>query len=809
MPSVPITFPTNTVDLTKAIDLLKNSKTATDQLRDSAKKLGTDTATSGRQFASTLEGMNLRLAQLKGQISLTSQSNTTALNKLSAEYKALQAEIDKTNRKLFEQEQHTKSLVGTWQSMAVTFRAVIAALAIREIVNLGLEMTKLAGQVEGVKRAFDKLPNSTLLLEQLKKATHGTVTELELMQNAIKFQNFKLPLTDLGKYLEFAAIRAQQTGESVDYMVNSIVTGLGRGSIKILDNLQINVNALKQDMKETGATIQEAFGRQVQLEMEKLGGYLETGATQAQKLDTNFKNLYATLSKKFEQSAFVKSLSTFIEEVNNGLLTEEELLDKKAGKDSDRAIQRIEENNKQIKNEKEKTKAIIEDIDAEIKRRQESIYTLNIEAGTRQAALDIAKKTSGAANAKDIRDEQSRIEQMKERAKILEASTTILREYTSVLNDNLNKRKDVSLSEEEQDKLDEERKLFNELLIEQTKERGAAEADAAIKTAKSLDDLAESYRKAYGIVVDSFKLLRSDAVIPTLHGIEEDTEETTEFAMEAWQEFFARFRIGWSESGKHFKSIQDEMNDVVKEIKETAFDVTESLILAEINSEVDGYNQRIANAQNYYDKLIDLAGNNEQRKVQLQIKRDNELKKLEKQKDEAETRAAKRKVYLESAIAVARAFADYQYPYSLIVAGLVAVSALAQVNEINKAPKGYAKGVIALKGPGSETSDSIPAMLSKNESVMTAQETRDSYKTLHKIRAGKLNDKVLDKILAGNVTVVGSDDRHTAEKLDELIKITKANRPPDYVEKAGILYRVQTKGSNSKRYIRSKYGNFN
>ncbi len=49
----------------------------------------------------------------------------------------------------------------------------------------------------------------------------------------------------------------------------------------------------------------------------------------------------------------------------------------------------------------------------------------------------------------------------------------------------------------------------------------------------------------------------------------------------------------------------------------------------------------------------------------------------------------------------------------------------------------FAKGVIGLQGPGTETSDSITARLSKNESVMTAQETKNYRSELEAMRGGK------------------------------------------------------------------------
>lgn len=120
--------------------------------------------------------------------------------------------------------------------------------SIAELVNGGLEM---AEQADGVTKAFNDL-NQEGLLDNLRKATKGTVNDVQLMTAAVQAKDFRIPLEDLGKYLEFAQLKAQQTGQSVEYMTDSIVTGLGRKSPLILDNLGISAAEISEKTKETG-----------------------------------------------------------------------------------------------------------------------------------------------------------------------------------------------------------------------------------------------------------------------------------------------------------------------------------------------------------------------------------------------------------------------------------------------------------------------------------------------------------------------------------------------------------------------------
>lgn len=113
------------------------------------------------------------------------------------------------------------------------------------------EGIRLAANADGVRRAFDKLDRPGMLSE-LRKATKDTVNDLELMQAAVRAKDFRIPLEDLGKYLQFARLKAQQTGQSVDYLTDSIITGLGRKSLLILDNLGLSAAEVNEEMAQTG-----------------------------------------------------------------------------------------------------------------------------------------------------------------------------------------------------------------------------------------------------------------------------------------------------------------------------------------------------------------------------------------------------------------------------------------------------------------------------------------------------------------------------------------------------------------------------
>ena len=161
-------------------------------------------------------------------------------------------------------------------------------------VQQGIEMAK-AG--EGIRVAFERLGRGDIL-QGLREATHGTVTDLELMKAAVKFNDFKLPIEELGTMLAFAQQKAKDTGQSVDYMVDSIVTGLGRKSLMILDNLGLSATEVKEKMKETG-DMTKAVGEIIREQMSKAGDYVETAADRAAQANVSLQNKMEELGRKF------------------------------------------------------------------------------------------------------------------------------------------------------------------------------------------------------------------------------------------------------------------------------------------------------------------------------------------------------------------------------------------------------------------------------------------------------------------------------------------------------------------------------
>ena len=170
---------------------------------------------------------------------------------------------------------------------------IAGAFAVGSILAFGKEVITLNGQVQGVKFAFDAL-NQPGLLDQLKKATKGTVDDLGLMKAAVNAKNFKIPLDQLATYLEFARRRAQQTGQSADYLTESIITGLGRESPLILDNLGLSAKAISTEFQRTG-NFGKAVGNIIKDELGKMGPEIDTTSDKTARLSAYWENFKEAL----------------------------------------------------------------------------------------------------------------------------------------------------------------------------------------------------------------------------------------------------------------------------------------------------------------------------------------------------------------------------------------------------------------------------------------------------------------------------------------------------------------------------------
>lgn len=186
------------------------------------------------------------------------------------------------------------SFIGTLKNIG---GALGIAFGVQQIISFSKELIDIARKTEGVKNAFERLEGDAgQNLEKLRSSVKNTVDDLTLMQVAVRANNFKIPLDVLAQGLAFAQQRAVDTGQSVDYLVNSFVDGIGRKSTLVLDNLGISASELQEEVRRVG-DFAEAVGNIIQRSMADSSTYVDDFGSRVNRLSTYWTNAKISMSE--------------------------------------------------------------------------------------------------------------------------------------------------------------------------------------------------------------------------------------------------------------------------------------------------------------------------------------------------------------------------------------------------------------------------------------------------------------------------------------------------------------------------------
>lgn len=140
----------------------------------------------------------------------------------------------------------TSSVSGAGSAMA----ALGIGFAALQVGKVAVDLSLASSKIDATRESFDNLAKSVgttgdILISKLRAAADGTVTDAALIQSA----NSGLLLTsgkiasDLPHILEIARAAARATGDDIGFVFNSLVTGIARGSPKVIDNAKITLDA--------------------------------------------------------------------------------------------------------------------------------------------------------------------------------------------------------------------------------------------------------------------------------------------------------------------------------------------------------------------------------------------------------------------------------------------------------------------------------------------------------------------------------------------------------------------------------------
>lgn len=307
----------------------KEYKNMAEQYRATSKEIR-ETTKDIASHTQKLDVMDMTMNQLRKQQKMLQRELDDTVKALHPEaYSALENRLRDISGRMAELKQNAKSfkeiassdqvqgfLLGNMLAKGADFFGQQASKLkefVAESAKAGVEM---AAQADGVIKAFNDMDNPNLL-DNLRKATKGTVNDVQLMTAAVQAKDFRIPLEDLGKYLQFAQLKAQQTGQSVDYMTNSIVTGLGRKSPMILDNLGISAAEISEKTKETG-DFMKAVAKIVDNQLAAAGDTYVSAADKAARKTAEWENAQRRLGEQL--LPLTESYEDFFSETKVGLI---------------------------------------------------------------------------------------------------------------------------------------------------------------------------------------------------------------------------------------------------------------------------------------------------------------------------------------------------------------------------------------------------------------------------------------------------------------------------------------------------------
>lgn len=301
--------------LQQMIKLEASGKKETDQY----KKLSASYRDTGKQIKElssriqeqtrSLDTNAMTMSQLRKQSKFLQQELDNVSKSLNpTQYEALESRLKTVNARMAELRQNAKNFKELASSDGYNefFLGQVAVKGIEVAVGWGKKLlgtlsdtieksVELAESADGVTHAFEKIGTADYL-QELRSATKNTVSDIELMKAAVKAKDFRIPLEDLGKYLSFAQLKAQQTGQELDYMVDSIVTGLGRQSPQILDNLGLSAAEIKEQTKETG-DFMKGVAKIVEKNLAQAGETYISAADRATQRTVDLQNAQLALGK--------------------------------------------------------------------------------------------------------------------------------------------------------------------------------------------------------------------------------------------------------------------------------------------------------------------------------------------------------------------------------------------------------------------------------------------------------------------------------------------------------------------------------
>lgn len=179
---------------------------------------------------------------VKLEVIASAQENIRAVLKQSNQaIRQTQNQLDNARASQAKMGGVTNKLLGSVNKLKAGFVAmgIAAAVAVgKQLFDMAKQGAALADQLDAVK---GRVENADEIIRATQEATTGIVDEAAITKGIALFDAFGLELDALPALFEQASKTSLRTGESIDHLISSAVTGVARMSPPILDNLGLQV----------------------------------------------------------------------------------------------------------------------------------------------------------------------------------------------------------------------------------------------------------------------------------------------------------------------------------------------------------------------------------------------------------------------------------------------------------------------------------------------------------------------------------------------------------------------------------------
>ena len=267
----------------------------------------------------SINEMTTRIKTLQNAIyNLHQEDNPAKYESIRSQLNALIIARDAEKQKILETATAHKQYVKDMQSgmkdlegQTNSFKSALTSLAgslgitfsIAALLSFGKELLDIEVKASGIERAFTRIGDTTGLIDKLRSASRGMISDMDLEKLAVRASEFTVPMSKLPLLLDFAAQRARDTGKDVTELTNKLIDGLGRRGGRALVELGISSTELNDELRKTPDRV-DAIGNIIKRRMTEAGEDVDNLGDRVLKTASMWDNMKQKLASFWE---FVKN----------------------------------------------------------------------------------------------------------------------------------------------------------------------------------------------------------------------------------------------------------------------------------------------------------------------------------------------------------------------------------------------------------------------------------------------------------------------------------------------------------------------